>query len=153
MESRSLWNNVNILRIWSHVRVTSARLHILISVEHILISVEWFSCFLLAQIQLYEDFARSRARQDAQRSLNTAEVAKPHSHVFQSLQYLRKVCNHPLLVLHQDHPLYQQVVTQLERASTSLHGLQVRSENLLCAQSADFLWCRRSQVTALWFLN
>lgn len=55
------------------------------------------------QTELYEDFARSQAqKQDGQSSNPT--------HVFQALQYLKKVCNHPRLVLSKDHPSYETVV-------------------------------------------
>ena len=40
---------------------------------------------------LYEDFAKE------QKDKNKNDK----SHIFQALQYLRKVCNHPKLVLHQ----------------------------------------------------
>jgi len=57
------------------------------------------------QTALYEDFARSQAR-DA----TTGQPAQS-SHVFQALQYLKKVCNHPRLVLTPDHPSYQTILT------------------------------------------
>ncbi|XP_014673843.1 PREDICTED: TATA-binding protein-associated factor 172-like isoform X1 [Priapulus caudatus] len=76
------------------------------------------------QVQLYEDFAKSRARVDAEEQMGASEAARPHSHVFQCLQYLRKVCNHPLLVLQPDHPLYRQIADQLDRTATSLCSLQ-----------------------------
>ena len=46
---------------------------------------------------LYEDFSRSRAAQEAGEEIE-GELAG-QAHVFQSLQYLRKLCNHPALVL------------------------------------------------------
>ena len=45
---------------------------------------------------LYEDFAKE------QKDKNKNDK----SHIFQALQYLRKVCNHPKLVLHADHKHY-----------------------------------------------
>ncbi|KAI6111007.1 hypothetical protein F5141DRAFT_1111960 [Pisolithus sp. B1] len=59
----------------------------------------------LSEIQktLYDDFSKSQAKVEAEdviRSKST-ETAKDSSqqHVFQSLQYLRKLCNHPSLVM------------------------------------------------------
>ncbi|XP_064613763.1 TATA-binding protein-associated factor 172-like [Liolophura sinensis] len=80
------------------------------------------------QIQLYEDFARSRARkglEDSMLSLHAEESkAKVQgSHIFQALQYLRKVCNHPALVLTSQHPKYEEVMSQLQRDGTPLHDL------------------------------
>merc|ERR1711892_1552354 len=46
------------------------------------------------QTQLYEDFTKSQAGQT-----NNKEASPPsaNTHVFQALQYLKKVCNHPKL--------------------------------------------------------
>ena len=57
------------------------------------------------QTALYEDFARSQAGQQG------GEAGGGTTHVFQALQYLKKVCNHPRLVLNKDHPSYEAVVT------------------------------------------
>ncbi|XP_038069588.1 TATA-binding protein-associated factor 172-like isoform X2 [Patiria miniata] len=84
------------------------------------------------QVQLYEDFARSRAKKGVEASIGSPEderetEAKPlapaTSHIFQALQYLRKVCNHPLLVLNKKHPQYDNVTAQLSDQNTSLHDI------------------------------
>ncbi|KAI0806918.1 SNF2 chromatin remodeling protein [Fomes fomentarius] len=59
----------------------------------------------LSELQkfLYDDFSRSRAKievEDVVRS--NKEKDGEQQHVFQSLQYLRKLCNHPALVLKND---------------------------------------------------
>ncbi len=46
-----------------------------------------------------------------------------YSDVFQALQYLRKVCNHPLLVLHPQHPEYESVIKEYD--VEALHDLSV----------------------------
>ncbi|KAG7452788.1 uncharacterized protein BT62DRAFT_26814 [Guyanagaster necrorhizus] len=54
------------------------------------------------QKHLYDDFSKSQARHiahDAVQAADTANESKGQQHVFQSLQYLRKLCNHPALVL------------------------------------------------------
>ena len=78
------------------------------------------------QTQLYEDFTRSQAQQAATAAEQAAAAAAggpaaagstgSTPHVFQALQYLRKLCNHPKLVLSPDHPSYDAVL------QTSLGG-------------------------------
>ena len=43
---------------------------------------------------------------------------------FQALQYLRKVCNHPLLVLTANHPEYNKVMDQLRLQNVSIRDIQ-----------------------------
>uniref|UniRef100_A0A8C3AVC5 B-TFIID TATA-box binding protein associated factor 1 n=1 Tax=Cyclopterus lumpus TaxID=8103 RepID=A0A8C3AVC5_CYCLU len=82
------------------------------------------------QVQLYEDFAKSRAKASVEDSIaNTAaEEEKPKlkatGHVFQALQYLRKLCNHPSLVLTPQHPEYKRITEQLAGQSSNLRDLQ-----------------------------
>lgn len=89
------------------------------------------------QGQLYEDFYKSRARQSLKTAIDSEveEIAgvtgaekKPEkkaantnkSHIFQSLQYLRKVCNHPKLVLSPSHPHYGTIMHKLKADNNSL---------------------------------
>ena len=58
---------------------------------------------------LYEDFAKEQKDKN--------KNAK--SHIFQAMQYLRKVCNHPKLVLHPGHKKYN-VVNSLLADNESL---------------------------------
>merc|ERR1719427_202861 len=55
------------------------------------------------QTQLYEDFTKSQAGQ-------VGSTSQGNTHVFQALQYLKKVCNHPKLVLTKSHPEYESVL-------------------------------------------
>merc|ERR1719481_1966638 len=66
------------------------------------ITQDYFCELSPLQVQLYEDFTRSQAGQVASSS--------PNTHVFQALQYLKKVCNHPKLVLTKSHPEYESVL-------------------------------------------
>ena len=50
------------------------------------------------QVQLYEAFSKKQKLEDGD------DEEKDKVHVFQSLQYLRKVCNHPKLVNDDQHP-------------------------------------------------
>jgi TATA-binding protein-associated factor len=55
------------------------------------------------QKQLYDNFGKSKMGTTTEETFKGgAEVDKAdpkHQHVFQSLQYLRKLCNHPALVM------------------------------------------------------
>ncbi|KAG6911440.1 hypothetical protein DXG01_014514 [Tephrocybe rancida] len=53
------------------------------------------------QKYLYDDFSQSKARLSAESAVQ-ADQPGQQQHVFQSLQYLRKLCNHPALVLNKD---------------------------------------------------
>ncbi|KAH9414981.1 hypothetical protein DERP_014274 [Dermatophagoides pteronyssinus] len=96
------------------------------------------------QAQLYEDFYKSRARQTIKDDLvndlsstsssSATKMAKdvespsttvdiPKSHIFQSLQYLRKVCNHPKLVLTSTHPNYNKIMSKLKAENTTLSDI------------------------------
>ncbi|KAJ1965072.1 TATA-binding protein-associated factor mot1 [Dipsacomyces acuminosporus] len=97
---------------------------------------------------LYEEFAKSAVTGNLKRSLGLSpdqpsaqpqvkresepNASQPESgkraatqHVFQALQYLRKLCNHPALVLTAKHPLYQQVVADLGARNADLHSLDI----------------------------
>eukprot|EP00064_Thunnus_orientalis_P002982 superscaffoldBa00000234_g2990 len=83
------------------------------------------------QVQLYEDFAKSRAKASVEDSISVAsteEEEKPKlkatGHVFQALQYLRKLCNHPSLVLTPQHPEYKRITEQLTCQNSNLRDIQ-----------------------------
>lgn len=66
------------------------------------------------QKQLYKEFLPQDSQAD--------EIKKDH--VFQSLQYLRKLCSHPALVLTPKHPQYQSISQDLARQNSSLHDIK-----------------------------
>ncbi|XP_072292356.1 TATA-binding protein-associated factor 172 [Eucyclogobius newberryi] len=83
------------------------------------------------QVQLYEDFAKSRAKASVDDSISVSaaeEEEKPKlkatGHVFQALQYLRKLCNHPSLVLTPQHPEYKRISEQLAAQCSNLRDIQ-----------------------------
>ncbi|XP_056018084.1 TATA-binding protein-associated factor 172-like [Ostrea edulis] len=83
------------------------------------------------QTQLYEDFAKSRAKQGVEDSVTLLESSDNKerknagaTHVFQALQYLRKLCNHPALVLTTSHPKYEEVTKQLKASNSTLRDCQ-----------------------------
>lgn len=80
------------------------------------------------QVQLYEDFAKSRAKKTVDESVGGTEESQAANmgataHVFQALQYLRKVCNHPKLVLNPQHPEYRRINAMLEHSGTPLSDI------------------------------
>jgi TATA-binding protein-associated factor len=67
------------------------------------------------QKQLYDNFSRSSAREQVgnvvSSSSGTEGGGREKTHVFQSLQYLRKLCNHPCLVSNEeDYPAIQEAI-------------------------------------------
>lgn len=74
------------------------------------------------QEQLYEDFSRSQAHQSLQDSLSLP--SHNNTHIFQALRYLQNVCNHPKLVLTQQHPEYERVMAMLSQQGTSMDDIQ-----------------------------
>jgi len=95
------------------------------------------------QTQLYEDFTRSQAGQTNPDAAQGA-MAGPNTHVFQALQYLKKVCNHPKLVLTKSHPEYESVL------STHLKG---NLDNLLDIDHAAKLSALKQLLTDLGIAN
>lgn len=69
------------------------------------------------QKQLYDDFSHSSAGQTAGNLVKSSGESQSgkqgQAHVFQSLQYLRKLCNHPCLVAKDsDYPAISAKVTK-----------------------------------------
>ena len=95
------------------------------------------------QSQLYEDFAKSKARLSLQESIVTKPEPEkaniPSTHVFQALQYLRKVCNHPKLVLSPQHPQYESIICQLKQEKSCLSDISHAAK--LCALRQLLLDC------------
>ncbi|KAJ3416125.1 btaf1 RNA polymerase II, B-TFIID transcription factor-associated, 170kDa [Chytridiales sp. JEL 0842] len=85
------------------------------------------------QKKLYEDFGKTQAAQTAKQELVVATGGKAAgkaggdgmgTHVFQALQYLRKLCNHPSLVLKPEHPRYGTVMADLKAEGSSLNDIK-----------------------------
>ncbi|KAG0337819.1 TATA-binding protein-associated factor mot1, partial [Podila horticola] len=79
------------------------------------------------QKQLYEEFSKSQIKHEVEEELTEeTKVEAPKSaatHIFQALQYLRKLCNHPLLVVNEKHPEYKRVMKQLKASNQSIHDI------------------------------
>ncbi|KAG1142215.1 hypothetical protein G6F37_005463 [Rhizopus arrhizus] len=80
------------------------------------------------QKSLYEEFARSQAKNSVEDNLDpqvkSNAPTKGATHIFQALQYLRRLCNHPLLVVNEKYANYTKVQAFLQKTSTSLHSIQ-----------------------------
>lgn len=74
------------------------------------------------QKQLYEDFAKKQKTVVQKDIQNTADIDNKQ-HIFQALQYMRKLCNHPSLVLSPNHPQMKQVQEYLNQTHIDLHDI------------------------------
>lgn len=73
------------------------------------------------QKHLYDDYSKSQAHDSAEGALQSAESegANPgQKHVFQSLQYLRKLCNHPALTLKNDKNAIAAALTAIGKSGS-----------------------------------
>ncbi|CAG8665168.1 8110_t:CDS:2, partial [Acaulospora morrowiae] len=90
------------------------------------------------QKQLYEQFAKSQAKSNVDSELDSERMEedgeKKTTHIFQALQYLRKLCNHPLLVVNEKHPQYRAVMDKLKASKSSLHDLEYAPKLLALKQ-------------------
>jgi TATA-binding protein-associated factor len=73
------------------------------------------------QKQLYDDFSSSQAKESATTEVTTG--GGKTQHVFQALQYLRKLVNHPALVLKPDVPKHQAILAKMEQSGSKLHDV------------------------------
>ncbi|CDF88288.1 unnamed protein product [Zygosaccharomyces bailii CLIB 213] len=74
------------------------------------------------QKQLYADFSRKQKTVVKKDIENTTDVDSKQ-HIFQALQYMRKLCNHPALVLSPEHPQLKQVESYLKQTHMDLHDI------------------------------
>jgi len=90
------------------------------------------------QKHLYDDFAKSMAGNSATESVQ-AKTEGNQQHIFQSLQYLRKLCNHPALVLKQDETAITTAFSHIDNSGTSnLSDIQ-HAPKLLALKYAFFI--------------
>lgn len=73
------------------------------------------------QKQLYNDFVKKEKKNVEIEDIGSEE---PKQHIFQALQYMRKLCNHPKLVLSSNHPQYDKVHEQLRKEKLDLSDLR-----------------------------
>jgi TATA-binding protein-associated factor len=85
----------------------------------------------LSDIQkaLYDDFSKSQAKTEAEGVIQSATSGQSgkesgQQHVFQTLQYLRKLCNHPSLVLKTNTEAVTAALAKIGCKVDSLNNIQ-----------------------------
>ncbi|EPY53849.1 TATA-binding protein associated factor Mot1 [Schizosaccharomyces cryophilus OY26] len=83
------------------------------------------------QRKLHNDFiSQLNVNEEIEVDLDEQENKKPakkkssKGHIFQALQYMRKLCNHPALILTDKHPKRVEITKQLEKEHSTLHDLK-----------------------------
>lgn len=72
------------------------------------------------QKQLYESFAKKQKTEVS----GEVESKEGKQHIFQALQYMRKLCNHPALIMNPKHPQYDSVMTKLSQNHENIRDIQ-----------------------------
>ncbi|KAL4398867.1 TATA-binding protein-associated factor Mot1 [Malassezia pachydermatis] len=75
------------------------------------------------QKQLYDDFIKKQHNDDDHDEEKEDVASGAQQHIFQTLQYLRKLANHPSLVLDPSIPAQKQLLTQVNAHRGTLAGL------------------------------
>lgn len=73
------------------------------------------------QKKLFEDFTKKEGKTLAEKASSGDKEAKQH--IFQALQYMRKLCNSPALVMKEGHKQYEETQRLLARQGTSLRDV------------------------------
>lgn len=78
------------------------------------------------QKYLYDDFSKSQARVAVDGAIQSKQPSKggDQQHIFQSLQYLRKLCNHPTLVLKSDTQAITSALAKVGANNSSMTDIQ-----------------------------
>ena len=70
------------------------------------------------QRKLFDDFTKKEGKNLAEKASSGDKEAKQH--IFQALQYMRKLCNSPALVMKEGHKQYNEIQRYLGRHNSSL---------------------------------
>lgn len=73
------------------------------------------------QKKLFEDFAKKERKSLSDEANSDSKEAKQH--IFQALQYMRKLCNSPALVVKEDHKQYATIQASLAHQNSSLKDI------------------------------
>lgn len=78
------------------------------------------------QKQLYNDFAKKQKDVVSKEIQNPGELesAEGKNHIFKILNYMKKLTNHPKLVLNPDHPQYNEVQKYLRQTGQTLDDIK-----------------------------
>ncbi|XBW36484.1 hypothetical protein QEN19_002061 [Hanseniaspora menglaensis] len=121
------------------------------------------------QRQLYNDFAKKEKRNVEIELDNSAvtEDMEPKQHIFQALQYMRKLCNHPSLVLTPSHPQFNKISQQLAAENSTIKdvkhapklqalrnlllecGIGVKNDNNIISQHRVLVFCQLKDMLDL----
>lgn len=79
----------------------------------------------LSEVQkyLYDNFGKSQALASAEEAVQSGGGDKQQQHIFQSLQYLRKLCNHPAFVLKDDADAIKAALAKSANSGDGLHDI------------------------------
>eukprot|EP00039_Didymoeca_costata_P015606 m.268636 g.268636 ORF g.268636 m.268636 type:complete len:1773 (+) comp16256_c0_seq17:253-5571(+) len=80
------------------------------------------------QHELHKNFSENQGKQAMLQNVDSS--AGPPKHIFQALQYLRKLCNHPSLVLTDKHPMYKTI----KREYPTLDSMELSGKMIGLAQ-------------------
>lgn len=78
------------------------------------------------QKELYKDFVKkqkSTVQEEVSKSDDKDAPKEGKTHIFQALQYMRKLCNHPALVLAPSHPRYEEITKYLASHNSDLRSI------------------------------
>jgi len=91
--------------------------------------IQDYKCQLTdVQMKLYNWFMQSQMNRGIVSGLKSADSAPksgPPKHIFQALQYLRKLCNHPSMVITREHELYDEIMRDLDAQGLRLDDIQL----------------------------
>lgn len=78
------------------------------------------------QERLYEDFSKTHLNSELKDCLEHIDETpiNKKTHIFQALRYLQNVCNHPKLVLSQNHPEFAKIQNDLACCNKSLDDIE-----------------------------
>ena len=77
------------------------------------------------QSWMYSKYVRDRANAiTSSLTDGSGEASKKGKHIFQALQYLRKLVNHPVLVMNPENPDYEEVKGRLKSEGSNITELQ-----------------------------
>ena len=72
------------------------------------------------QLKLFEDFTKKQGKELADKAANNDKESKQH--IFQALQYMRKLCNSPALVMKESHKSWPDIQRWLNGHHTTLRA-------------------------------
>lgn len=75
------------------------------------------------QKSLYENFVKDQ-KAEVEDDVEHGDNKSNKQHIFQALQYMRKLCNHPALVLNPKHPQYEKVTKQLAAKHENVRNIK-----------------------------